>query len=189
MPRAREMTAGRYAGTARQDTGGGRNECRQQDRRQYEADPHRRGGGRQGETCQQREHAGRCGHRSPQIVEDLPTADRRDGSACPIGAGFRSATRQPRQQLPIAARPAVVAPRIEVVAGGKLLDHFDIRHSSRIGGVCDAAPVADQRVGRKGLHYNGRLGTLAVAIRGGGCGGNWSLSCWIRSLSSGSGWV
>ena len=25
-------------------------------------------------------------------------------------------------------------------------------------------------------------------MRGGGCGGNWSLSCWIRSLSSGS-WV
>jgi hypothetical protein len=61
--------------------------------------------------------------------------------------------------------------------------------SSRIGGFFDPAPVADQRVGRKGLHYRGWLGMLAVAIRGGGCGGNWSLSCWIRSLSSGSGWV
>jgi hypothetical protein len=59
--------------------------------------------------------------------------------------------------------------------------------SSRIGGVFDPALVADQRVSRKGLHYSEWLGTLAVAIRGGGCGGNWSLSCWMRSRSSGSG--
>jgi hypothetical protein len=38
--------------------------------------------------------------------------------------------------------------------------------SSRIGGVFDGAPVADQRVSRKGLHYRGWGGT--VAIRGGG---------------------
>ena len=61
--------------------------------------------------------------------------------------------------------------------------------SSRIRGFFGSAPIADQWVGRKGLHYKSWLGTFAVAIRGGGCGGNWSLSCWIRSLSSGSGWV
>src|SRR5271165_4336203 len=61
--------------------------------------------------------------------------------------------------------------------------------SSRFRGFFDAAPVVDQRVSRKGLHYRRWRGTVAVAIRGGGCGGNWSLSCWIRSLSSGSGCV
>ncbi len=61
--------------------------------------------------------------------------------------------------------------------------------SSRIGGVFDPAPVADQRVGRKGLHYTRCLGTLLLVIRGGGCGGKLSLSCWIRSRNSGSGWV
>ncbi len=48
-----EMAARRYPGMARQDAGGGWNEGRQQYRRQYEADPHRRGGGRQGQSRQQ----------------------------------------------------------------------------------------------------------------------------------------
>ena len=61
--------------------------------------------------------------------------------------------------------------------------------SSRIRGFFGSAPIADQWVGRKGLHYSRWRGTEPVAMRGGGCGGNWSLSCWIRSLSSGSGWV
>ena len=61
--------------------------------------------------------------------------------------------------------------------------------SSRFRGFFDAASVVNQRVSRKGLHYRRWRGTVAVAIRGGGCGGNWSLSCWIRSLSSGSGCV
>ena len=59
--------------------------------------------------------------------------------------------------------------------------------SSRIGAILKAEPVADQRVSRKGLHYRGWLGIVLVAIRGGGCGGKWSLSCWMRSWSSGSG--
>ena len=61
--------------------------------------------------------------------------------------------------------------------------------ASRIRGFFGLAPVSDQRVGRKGLHYSRRRVMEPVAMRGGGCGGNWSLSCWIRSLSSGSGWV
>ncbi|MGO9439001.1 MAG: acyl-CoA thioesterase, partial [Terriglobales bacterium] len=64
-----------------------------------------------------------------------------------------------------------------------------ISPSSRIGGVFGAALVSDQRVSWKGLHYTGWLGSGPVAIRGGGCGGRSSLSCRIRSRSSGSGWV
>ena len=58
-----------------------------------------------------------------------------------------------------------------------------------LAGFSSSPPIVDQRVGRKGLHYSRWRVTAAVAIRGGGCGGNWSLSCWIRSCSSGSGWV
>ena len=79
--------------------------------------------------------------------------------------------------------PIIVAPATQG------LDERPTSPSSRICGFFSSAPVADQRVGRKGLHYNRWRVTEPVAMRGGGCGGNWSLSCWIRSLSSGSGWV
>jgi hypothetical protein len=71
----------------------------------------------------------------------------------------------------------------------KLIPPQLVNPSSRIRGFFGSTPIADQWVGRKGLHYSRWRGTEAVAMRGGGCGGNWSLSCWIRSLSSGSGWV
>ena len=64
--------------------------------------------------------------------------------------------------------------------------------SSPIGVVLGVAPIVDQWVSRKGLHYTGLLGPLGtarVAMRGGGCGGRLSLSCSIRRRSSGSGWV
>src|SRR3984957_9664627 len=59
-------------------------------------------------------------------------------------------------------------------SGAAMLRDWQANPSSRIGGVFDPAPVADQRVGRKGLHYSRWWrGTSAVAMRGGGCGGNW----------------
>ena len=39
----------------------------------------------------------------------------------------RPATKDPRQKLPVAARPAVVAQGGDIVAGGKLLNHLDVR--------------------------------------------------------------
>ena len=123
---------------------------------QDEADPHRRGSERQRQSRQQRQHAGRCGQRSPQIVEHLPAADRRDGAARPIRAGDRSATEHPRQQLPVAARPTVVAPRGDVVAGGEVLDDLDVGGETGAGEDALEQIVAEQgrvrhAVGERGL--------------------------------------
>ncbi len=41
---------------------------------------------------------------------------------------------------------------------------------------------------KSALHQVARV-TAAAVILGGGWGGSWSLSCWISSRRSGSGWV
>jgi hypothetical protein len=48
-----------------------------------------------------------------------------------ISAGAPSMPEHPGQQLPIATRPAVVAPCGDVVSGWKLLDDFDVGDESR----------------------------------------------------------
>jgi hypothetical protein len=71
-------------------------------------------------------------------------------------------------------------------------DVDELNPFSPIGVVLGVAPIVDQWVSRKGLHYTGlwgTLGTAPVAMRGGGCGGKLSLSCSMRRRSSGSGWV
>ena len=101
-------------------------EGRQYDRREYEESPNRRCLERQGPSGQQGEDCSRSRQRTSQIVEHFPAADRRDGATLPILAGDGAATQDPGQQLPIAARPAVVAQGGDVVAGGELLDHLDV---------------------------------------------------------------
>ena len=96
-------------------------------------------------------------------------------------------------QLPVTLLLSLWLLRLSIPAnplevGDRLAESSErVNPSSRIGGVFSFAPVADQRVSRKGLHYTRCLGTVWEAIRGGGWGGKLSLSCWIRSLSSGSG--
>src|SRR5207245_8484268 len=51
-------------------------------------------------------------------------ADRRNPG--PRGADARRASDQPRQQLPIAARPAMLARRRDLVAGRKILEELDV---------------------------------------------------------------
>ena len=131
-----EMAAQRDPGAARHDGADDGDEGGQQDRQQDEAGPHRRGSERQRPSRQQGQHASRRRQRSPQIVEHLPAADRRDGAARPIRAGDRPATEYPRQQLPVAARPAVVAHRVDVVTGGEFLDDLDIGGETGAGEDC-----------------------------------------------------
>jgi transposase len=65
---------------------------------------------------------------------------------------------------------------------------WTLNPTSRIGAVFYLVPVVYQRVRLKGLHYGSVCWVgLAAVIRGGGWGGNWSLSWLIRSCSSGSG--
>ena len=71
------------------------------------------------DTCRRRQ-------RPPQIVEHLPTADRRKRARAPVSEGRVDTTENPGQQLPVTAGPAVLARSGHVIARRKLLDDLDI---------------------------------------------------------------
>ena len=62
----------------------------------------------------------------------------------PIAGTPRSARQQPRQQLPVAARPTVMAPRGDVVACGELLDYLDVGREACAGKDAFEQIVAEQ---------------------------------------------
>jgi hypothetical protein len=68
-------------------------------------------------------HRCRRGERAAQIVQHLPAPNRRHRARL-AAAGI--APDDPRQQLPVPARPTVMALRGDVVARGKFLHHLDI---------------------------------------------------------------
>ncbi|EDT03388.1 hypothetical protein BamIOP4010DRAFT_3075 [Burkholderia ambifaria IOP40-10] len=91
---------------------------RQRDRHQHEGAPGERHGERQHPSGQQRDQHRGGRERAAQVVQHLPAADRRQRFV---------AENQPRQELPVAARPSVQASRRDVVAGRRRFDHLDIR--------------------------------------------------------------
>ena len=110
--------------------------------RQQPAQPQRR----QGEAGQQR---------APQVVQHLAQADRRHRAALPLVA------QHPGQQLPVAARPAMLAPRSDVVTRRKLLDHLDVGSQSGAREHAFEQVVAEQRVVR---HAAGQRGFERVDV-------------------------
>ena len=128
-------------GRARHHTRQHRDHDRQQHRGKHEPRPHQRGAERQCEADRQRRDAGRCGEAAPQVVEHLPSPDGRNGTMRGAGPVRRSAPADdPRQQLPVATGPPVVAQRADVVARGEILHHFDV------GGQCGAGEDALEQV-------------------------------------------
>ena len=140
------MAARRDGGMPRHKGRDHRQDRRQGDRQQDEARPDERGGQRQGPARQQRDERRRRRQGAPQIVEHLPEADRRDGAGGFLRQAALHAAEQPRQQLPVAARPAMLACRGDVVAGGKLLDHLDVGGQARAGEDAFEEIVAQHRV-------------------------------------------
>ena len=112
-----KVAAQRDAGMPRHEAGEHRQERRQRERQQDEARPdeRRRAGGRVQPASSATSAAG-ARQRAPQIVEHLPAADR--GRDSPAGHRRLHAAEHPRQQLPVAARPAMLARRGDVVAAG-----------------------------------------------------------------------
>ena len=124
----------RDAGMPRQRAGDDRQERRQRDRRAGRSPSRRAAAGkRQGPSGEQRDERSRRRQGPPQIVEHLPAADRRDGGCALAPARAVATAEHPRQQLPVAARPAVLARGGHVVAGGKFLDDLDVGHQARRG--------------------------------------------------------
>ena len=121
-----EMTARGDAGTARQDRAGQWQHGRQAQDQNDEDRPDKRARQRQCPARQQGYNGGRRRQRAAQIVEHLPEADRRHV----VAARSLAQAQQPRQQLPVATRPAMLPGRGNVVAGGKLLDHLDVGRQS-----------------------------------------------------------
>ncbi len=77
--------------------------------------------------------------RAAQIVDHLPA---RDGADTGIGR------EQPWQQLPVAARPAVVARNVDIVAGRIIFHHLDIADQRGAGIAAFQKVVAEERVFR-----------------------------------------
>ena len=73
----------------------------------------------------QRKQRQRGQQRATQIVQHLPAVDCRDSAD-----GFPLAA-DPRQKLPIAARPAVLSAGVHVLAAGKIFDDLDVRGKAR----------------------------------------------------------
>ena len=67
---------------------------------------------------------------APQVVEDLPARDERQPVAAPaVSRGHDG--KQPPQNLPVAAHPAMLPLGVRDDAGGVVVDHFDVAHERR----------------------------------------------------------
>ncbi len=122
---ASEVTAFGDAAAARNEAGDPRQEGGQSNGCQNEARPDFRGLKRKRPTIDQRKHGRGRHERAAQIVRHFPSTDEVDSIALAT-TRVASVTENPRQQLPIATYPAVLARRGDFVAGGKFLDHLDV---------------------------------------------------------------
>jgi hypothetical protein len=120
----------RGAGTAWHESGQHRRQHRRGQYRDEARDPERRDRRRQRRPEQQRQHGSWRHERPSQVVDHLPAAEQRDPPAGAV-AGHGTATEYVRQQLPVAARPAVRPRGGDVVARGVLLDDLDVGHEAR----------------------------------------------------------
>src|SRR5579872_5075795 len=96
------------------------------ERRDDEPAPDCRGSQRQSPSHDQCEERGRRRQRPPQVIQHLPATDQGNRGSMLIAAGIRSTAEDPWQQLPIAARPSMLASCRGVVARGELFDYLNI---------------------------------------------------------------
>ena len=124
LAEAAEVSALGAAGPPRNQLRRYRNERGQREAEKNQLGPDQRRAGRQGPREQEREIGAGSRERPPQVVEHLPAADRRDPG--PRSARAGGAADQPRQELPVAARPAVLTRRRDLVTSGKVLEELDV---------------------------------------------------------------
>ncbi len=119
---------------------------------------------RQRPARKQREDRGGRRKRAAQIVEHLPAADCRNGApprrVAPVLR--RRAAEDPRQQLPVAARPAVMARGADVVASREFLDDLDIGGEASAREHAFKQIVAEQRRVRRAPRERGLEGVDVI---------------------------
>ncbi len=119
-------------------------------------DPGQRPGG------DQQQEGGGSRERPPQVVQHLEAADRRDRRAQAAAVGGAGAAEDPRQQLPVAARPAVLASRGGLVVRRELLEQLDVGHQAGTRQEPFEQVVAEQRALRHLAGQGGREGVDVV---------------------------
>ena len=77
-------------------------------------------------SCHEGHEGRRRRERPPQVVDHFPAADERDGPAAPGCLGCRSPADDPRQKLPVPARPTILASGRHVIPCRELVDHLDV---------------------------------------------------------------
>ena len=105
-------------------------QCRHGKRQYDKGGPDERGVAWQHPSGQQGRDTRGCRQRTPQIVQHLPQSEQRQAAAAANGARRVASSKDPRQQLPVTPRPAVLACRSDVVPRWKFLDYLDIRNQS-----------------------------------------------------------
>ena len=134
------MAAQRYAGATRHGGEGDRQERRRCDRTDDERDPSDGGILGQGGADDERNEGEGREQRAAEIVEHLPARHAVERAVS------RRTPENPRKQLPVAARPAMLAIGRDIVAGGKLLDELDIGSEPGAREGAFEEIVAEQRV-------------------------------------------
>ena len=150
-----EMASQRAVGLGRQQAREGRQQGWKRDGEQDRQRPDLGGAARHEPADEQREHGRRRGERTAKIVEQLPPAHQRQLGAAGVLVRGLAEAEYPRQQLPVAARPAVLARRRHVITRREFLDHLDV------GGQSGAREYPFQQVVAK----DRVLGDLAVQRR------------------------
>ena len=141
-----QVAALRDATPSRQQTGQDGQRGRNDDGRQHEGGPHVGGHCRDHPGHEEGRQRKRGGQRSAQVVDHLPARDGGYRAPTPLTRGVARPTQDPRQQLPIPARPAMLAGRSLEVVGRELVEQLDVGHEARPGERALEQVMAEHRV-------------------------------------------
>ena len=108
---------------------------REREHEQRDQRPHERRAGQDRPREQQEDQQRGRRQAAAEVVEQLPTADDRERVLARPPAGVLHARHQPRQQLPVAPHPAMLAERERGVARREVVEHFHAGRERRAGVV------------------------------------------------------
>ena len=120
---------------------------------QHERGPQAGGDRGQRPGRDERRQRERGGQRPAQVVDHLPAGDAGIGAPAPTARGVAGTPEDPRQELPVAPRPAVLAGRRDQVVRRELLEQLDVGHQPGPGEDALEQVVAQERVLRHAVRH------------------------------------